>query len=464
MQASGRVKSRRAIATTLIAGIALVLVVGIVFAVAYSSRQITTDAGSLHTADETLRSATVARAQLALAVHASAVDREFGTDSRSVIETAIAETEQALADAVNGLTLGAHDTSDLAASGALLSEFVVVAEEIATRLSEGDSQGAQDLSEDLDTSFRALLGELSQTRDEIAGRASSSDAMLGRIGDMARFLVAFLVPAAVIFIYREWARRQQRQSELEARLANERELAAAREQFIANASHELRTPLTGIKGLAMLLEEDPQIESSDTAAELVDLIVSEAEDLSRMVEDLLTAARLDAGALTYSFEDVDPAVEAHEVVEPLARNGVTIGVTCETGTVRADRLRLRQIVRNLVSNARKYGGPDIRIEGRVVDRTYVCSVIDNGSGIPDEIADKVFERFIHQGQATATKDSVGLGLSIVKALADGMGGVVRYDRVGDETHFSLRIPLLAAAAAPEPTAAHPASTLSAAEG
>ncbi len=463
MDAIGRAKSTRAIATTLVAGIALILVVGLVFSVAYSSRQITTDAGSLHIADETLRSATVARAQLALAVHASAVDREFGTDSRNIIDTALVETQQALSDAVGGLNLGAGDTPDFDGSVPLLRRFVAIAEQIATHLMNGDSVEAQALSGELDTSFRALLGELSLTRDEIARRVSSSDALLGRIGDLARFLVAFLVPAAVIFIYRELSRRQQRQSELEARLANERELAAAREQFIANASHELRTPLTGIKGLAMLLEEDPHIESSATAAELVDLIVSEAEDLSRMVEDLLTAARLDAGALTYTFEDVDPAVEAAEVIEPLTRNGVVVGSDCEPGLVRADRLRLRQIIRNLVSNARKYGGPDVRVEGRIVDRTYVCSVIDNGSGIPEEIADRVFERFIHQGQATATQDSVGLGLSIVRALADGMGGVVRYERVRGETHFSLRIPLLEAVGA-APTGSAQNSTLTAAEG
>jgi signal transduction histidine kinase len=104
-------------------------------------------------------------------------------------------------------------------------------------------------------------------------------------------------------------------------------------------------------------------------------------------------------------------------------------------------MRLRQLLRNLLSNARKYGGPQVRIEGRIDRSTYVCSVIDNGPGIPDEIAPRLFERFIHQGHQTATKDSVGLGLSIVHALAQGMGGSISYERVLGESYFSLRLPL-----------------------
>ena len=118
-----------------------------------------------------------------------------------------------------------------------------------------------------------------------------------------------------------------------------------------------------------------------------------------------------------------------------------ITAQCDPGLVRADRLRFRQVIRNLISNARKYGGPNIRIRGRIEGRTYVCSVIDDGAGIPEELESRLFERFIHQGHQTATKDSVGLGLSIVHALAQGMGGSVRYERIDGETHFLLRLPL-----------------------
>ena len=70
-----------------------------------------------------------------------------------------------------------------------------------------------------------------------------------------------------------------------------------------------------------------------------------------------------------------------------------------------------------------------------------AAVIDDGPGVPTEIEDRLFERFIHQGHQTATKDSVGLGLSIVHALTQGMGGSISYQRIDGETHFTIRLPI-----------------------
>jgi signal transduction histidine kinase len=258
---------------------------------------------------------------------------------------------------------------------------------------------------------------------------------------VARFLVAFFVPVAVILTYRELVRRQQHEVELQRRLDLERELAVARDEFIANASHELRTPLTGITGMAMILEEDPAVKNSEFASELLDVIIGESGDLERMVEDLLTTARLDAGALQFTFGNVEVHDEVVEVAASLSRSGLHVSVECAPGRVRADQLRLRQVVRNLLSNAKKYGGPDVHVDGSVEGRTYLLTVSDDGLGLPDEIAANAFQRFVHQGHQTATTDSVGLGLSIVKSLTDGMGGSVKYERVAGRTRFLVRLPL-----------------------
>ncbi|MBT8199002.1 MAG: ATP-binding protein, partial [Acidimicrobiia bacterium] len=148
-----------------------------------------------------------------------------------------------------------------------------------------------------------------------------------------------------------------------------------------------------------------------------------------------------SGALHFAFEDIDIQQAVTETIEPHLLSGEVFSADCEPGVVRADRLRLRQLIRNLLSNARKYGGSTIRIEGRTEGRTYVCSVIDDGPGVPQELEDRLFERFIHQGHQTATKESVGLGLSIVHALTEGMGGSISYRRVDGETHFEIRVPL-----------------------
>ena len=192
-----------------------------------------------------------------------------------------------------------------------------------------------------------------------------------------------------------------------------------------------------------MLEEDPAFAESDTAHELLDMIISESADLSRMVEDLLTTARLDAGALHYTFDNVTVTEEIDEVVGPMLRSGLEIAVVAEPGIIRVDQLRYRQILRNLVSNARKYGGPTIRIRGWIEEHRYVTVVEDDGEGIPTELENRLFERYIHQGHQPLVLGSVGLGLSIVRALAEGQGGSVHYERVDGWTRFVVVVPLVA---------------------
>ena len=424
-------------------GLALVFIIGVVFAVAYGSQRITRSATDLHKADETLRSATVVRAQVALSVFMATVDNQFGTVSTAAQNLSQNEARIAVADLETGI-------NELRADGAYAetalddrsAEFTRVARATLQHLEAGRWAEAQQLADaELNDSFRALVDEAVLIRNELRGQVEASDNMLGQVSTVARFLVAFFVPVAVILIYRELVRRQQHEVELQRRLDLERELAVARDEFIANASHELRTPLTGITGMAMILEEDPAVRDSELASELIEVIIAESGDLERMVEDLLTTARLDAGALQFTFENVEVRDEVDEVAASLTRSGLEVTVDCSAGRARADRGRLRQVVRNLLSNAKKYGGPDVRVEGSVEGRTYLLVISDDGAGLPNEIAADAFQRFVHQGHQTATTDSVGLGLSIVKSLTDGMGGSVKYERVGGRTRFLVRLPL-----------------------
>lgn len=436
---------------TFLSAFALLVLMGVVFSVAYGSRTITTNATSLHKADEMLRSSTVVRAQLGLSVYLASVDRERGTDSAASIAVAVDKADAGLADmrrqffgdSAAGTTGLSDDIPEtLAVLGDEVGAFTRAAELIVALLAEGDSAGAQAVAnEQLDGEFRGMTAVLVGIRNDLRAQIKSSDEFLGTMGTVTRFLVAFMIPASVILIYRELMRRQRRQAELETRLQAERDIGHAREEFIANASHELRTPLTGIHGLAMLLEEEPAIRDSEMASELIGLIVSESADLGRMVEDLLTTARLDAGALHYTFEDIQVLDEVAEVVEPMRRAGMEIEVHCEGAMVRADRLRFRQVLRNLLSNAKKYGGPKVRVFGVLENNAYVCAVVDNGEGIPAEVESRLFARFVHQGQETAVKESVGLGLSIVRSLIEGMGGEVYYEREDAETAFVVVLPL-----------------------
>ncbi|MEA1903805.1 MAG: HAMP domain-containing sensor histidine kinase [Actinomycetota bacterium] len=438
----GASKWDRALGITLVAGVAMLLLVGLVFAIAYGSQRITRDAKSLHNADEILRSSTVVRAQLSLGVHAGEVDSHFGINSSEAMSLSLEETGQALEDLDLALQALVSDGIEIGDIQDRVESFSAAARKVIALMEAGDTEGASAVvADDVGPGFNRLGSSVVVVRNGLADTVRSSDVLLSQIGNVAGFLVAFLLPAAVIFIYRDLLRRQARQAELESRLEAARQISEAREEFIANASHELRTPLTSITGLAMLLAEVPTIREDPASAELLDLMISESVDLNRMVEDLLTAARLDAGALSYTFQDVSPDIEVEEVAGSLRRAGVPVEAACEPAQLRADAVRLRQIIRNLLSNANKYGGPRIRVLGYVEGRTYVCEVIDNGEGVPDEIADRVFQRFVHQGQQTAVMGSVGLGLSIVHALTRGMGGSASYRRSNGETHFAIRMPL-----------------------
>jgi signal transduction histidine kinase len=159
-----------------------------------------------------------------------------------------------------------------------------------------------------------------------------------------------------------------------------------------------------------------------------------------MVEDLLAAATADRDGLVMSMSGVDPAEEVDEVLAPLAVVGVEARVTMENALITADRTRLRQVIRNLVSNADRHGGPDITISGRVVGDRYVIEVGDNGPGVPAELEERMFTRFVHEGDTPLVKGSVGLGLSVARVLTERMGGTITYRRENGETRFSVTLP------------------------
>ena len=148
---------------------------------------------------------------------------------------------------------------------------------------------------------------------------------------------------------------QQRRRDLEASLEHQEAIAQTKDEFIANLSHELRTPLTGIYGFALELIDgghDPSM-----SLELARLIAGQSAELSRMVEDLLALNTVEHNELVVNLEVVDPKQEIADVLEPLSRTGIIAVAQAETAGIEVDALRLRQVVRNLISNAHRHGGP-----------------------------------------------------------------------------------------------------------
>ncbi len=218
------------------------------------------------------------------------------------------------------------------------------------------------------------------------------------------------------------------------------EVLDAKDQFVATVSHELRTPLTSVLGFADILRDQAMGLSQDERTELATAIATEASDLSFMIEDLLTMTRADHGTLSMVALPTDLEAQTSQVLEALSQTGIPIETTRPAVTAVADSSRVRQIVRNLVTNAVAYGGPSIRVRiGAAAEMTAV-EVIDNGAGVPPEDADEIFQPYYRAHPTEGMPSSVGLGLTVSQALARLMGGNLSYRRIDGETIFHLALP------------------------
>ena len=200
----------------------------------------------------------------------------------------------------------------------------------------------------------------------------------------------------------------------------------AQRRFVADASHELRTPLTTIRGNVGLLLKRDDITADDRVAALHD-IAGESERMSRMVQDLLTLARADAGYhLDKTLVDLMPIVQEvtrqAQILQPSRRIELLGGVPAPmVGNTDA----IKQLLWILVDNAFKHTREDGRIELRLENgnRAVRLAVADDGPGIPQEDLERIFERF-YQSDAARSDEGTGLGLAIARWIAQEHGGRV----------------------------------------
>lgn len=227
-------------------------------------------------------------------------------------------------------------------------------------------------------------------------------------------------------------------------------LERLRREFIANVSHELRSPLTSMRGFIQGI-----LDGTVPAAEqekYLRLAFDETRRLSRLVNDLLDLAALEAGDVRFSLDDVDPVEllrRAAAKMEPQAvekKLGLTVDVpTPHPGPVRADPDRLEQVIINLLDNAIRFTpkGGSIILSVRQQERTMELAVRDNGPGIPPDDLDRIWERFYKVDRArTRSRGGTGLGLAIARELVERQGGSIRVESlVGEGTTFIVTLPV-----------------------
>ena len=231
------------------------------------------------------------------------------------------------------------------------------------------------------------------------------------------------------------------ESSFRAQEASERKLR----RFVADASHELRTPLSAVRAYAELYDRGAA-ERPDDLERSMKGISRESERMSVLVEDLLLLARLDDGRplereRVELDEVVGEAVETAQAVDPER----AIELHAEPATVLGDRVRLRQIVDNLLANVRAHTPPGTPASVSVTRRngSAEISVTDAGPGLDEEHLEHLFERFYRADPSRArASGGVGLGLAIVAAVAEAHGGTASASsRPGEGTTVAIALPL-----------------------
>jgi signal transduction histidine kinase len=226
----------------------------------------------------------------------------------------------------------------------------------------------------------------------------------------------------------------------QARLA---ELLRSKDEFVAAVSHELRTPLTSVLGFAEVLMTDSARLSNDDR-ELLMLLQNQAYDMSHIVEDLLVAARAEIGTVPIDSQPLELAPLINDAVGDLGHR-FKVHAACEP-IVHADRVRVGQILRNLITNATRYGGEARSVYVSTNGTRAIVEVRDNGCGVAPDKRERIFEPYTRAHNRPGMTASVGLGLSVSRQLAELMGGGLEYARDNGESVFRLTLPLAEEAA------------------
>lgn len=233
-----------------------------------------------------------------------------------------------------------------------------------------------------------------------------------------------------------------RSSAASQRIAALTDTLEAKDKFAATMSHALRTPLTGVLGFAEILRDPASQLTVDERADLAASIAEEAGGLANIINDLLVMNRAEDDTLTTETVPVDLVAETTRVLE---EQRLIDRVPIESASTRSnpigDPAQVRQIVRNLVSNAVEYGGPNIRVVIEPDDGQMTLAVIDDGKGIPDGHEEKIFDPYHRAHTTTSQPGKIGLGLSVSRTLAHNMGGRLVHRRVNGETVLQLDLSL-----------------------
>jgi signal transduction histidine kinase len=315
--------------------------------------------------------------------------------------------------------------NDFVASIAVLDTRILIGQEAMsfyhnnTRLHEAALRsGLQELQLESSKRLQSAIDEASSTQTQLTSA-------------LPLLLLAGIL--ATVYLVRMQATRRQ--------IVTLEHLVEAKGEFVATVSHELRTPLTAVVGFADLLRNPDTNLSASDKAELMATIADQSNEVSAIVEDLLVAARTDVGELTVVQVPVDLRAQTAQILETLDQ-GQSIAVLGDAPKAIGDPARVRQILRNLITNAKRYGGDHISIEMGTLSDSFASIVIkDDGDPISEEDQKRIFEPYERAQDQPGQAGSIGIGLAVSQRLARLMGGDLTYQYQAGHSMFQLSLPL-----------------------
>ena len=237
---------------------------------------------------------------------------------------------------------------------------------------------------------------------------------------------------------------------LEATLDDLKKSEQMRREFVANVSHELRTPITSVKSYSETLLEDPDM-PPEMRRRFLRVILNESDRMSKIVQDLLTLSRFDAGSIEFEFtrfsfeKSVRDVYSAMRIEAQKHKHEFTLEFLTPVPEIRGDRGRIEQVLINMVYNAIKYtrDGGKVKITAGAKDGKVWCSVRDNGIGIPKQDVDRVFDRFYRVDKARSRESGgTGLGLSIANEIVSRHNGNIQLEsKAGRGTVITVTLPV-----------------------
>ena len=238
--------------------------------------------------------------------------------------------------------------------------------------------------------------------------------------------------------------------QLEDTLSDLKKSEQMRREFVANVSHELRTPITSVKSYAETLEGEPDM-PQEVRQKFLGVILNESDRMTKIVQDLLTLSRFDAGSIEFSFDYFSFEKSVRDVYNATLMEAQAHGhefsleLEIPLPKIYGDKARVEQVLMNMVSNAIKYtkNGGRISMTAGWKDSEVWCTDKDNGIGIPQEDTAKVFDRFYRVDKARSRESGgTGLGLSIAQEIVVRHGGRIDLQsRLGKGTRITVWLPV-----------------------